>query len=125
MLKYFTRSRLLRALTACLVIAAFAQPASAAAITTRVAGRPTTVNCKRVASQQIRCTMTIKRGGAVSGTVTMRITRGKVVFARGRGRIRHGKATLTMHLLRRMPPGRYTVTMVVKLTSKTKVRRKH
>ncbi|MGN6168050.1 MAG: hypothetical protein ACTHQQ_07730 [Solirubrobacteraceae bacterium] len=72
----------------------------------------------------VRCVMTIKRGAAIKGTVTMRITRGKVVFARGHGRIQHGKATLTMRLLRRMPPGRYTVTMKVKLTTTTVVRRR-
>jgi hypothetical protein len=72
-----------------------------------------TVACKRLRHNQIRCTMTIKGGAGISGTVAMRITRGKLVVALGHGRLRRGTATLTMRVLRRMTPGLYTVTMVV------------
>ena len=72
-----------------------------------------TVACKRLRHNQIRCTMTIKGGAGISGTVAMRITRGKLVVALGHGRLSRGKATLTMRVLRRMTPALYTVTMVV------------
>jgi hypothetical protein len=49
----------------------------------------------------------------------MRITRGTLVVARGHGRIQSGKAALTMRVLHRMTPARYTVTMVVTLTTST------
>jgi hypothetical protein len=62
--------------------------------------------------------MTLKGGGGLSGTVTMRITRGKLVVALGHGRVTDGKATLTMRVLQRMTPGRYTVEMVVTLNAR-------
>ena len=113
------RSRSLRALIACLLIAALAQPASAAAVTSRLAGRQTTVKRRRVDPRHIQCAMTIRHGAAISGTVRMRITRGTLVVARGHGRIQSGTAALTMRVLHRMTPGRYTVTMVVTLTTST------
>ena len=80
-----------------------------------LSGTKATVACKRLHSNHIRCTMTIKRGAGISGTVSMRITRGKLLVAFGRGDITGGKATLTMRLLHRMTPGRYTVAMLVTL----------
>jgi hypothetical protein len=71
------------------------------------------VACKTLHKGHVRCTMTIKGGAGISGTVTMRIMRGNLLVARGAGRVRHGKATLTMRVLRRMTPGRYTVAMVL------------
>jgi hypothetical protein len=47
----------------------------------------------------------------------MRIARGKLLFARGQGRVGRGKATLTMRVLRRMTPGRYSVAMVLTITA--------
>jgi hypothetical protein len=61
--------------------------------------------------------MTIEGGSALSGTVTMHITRGTLVVALGRGRVTHGKAILTMRVLHRMTPGKYTVAMVITLNA--------
>jgi hypothetical protein len=61
--------------------------------------------------------MTLKSGSSISGTITMRVTQAGVLVASGHGRLTRGKATLTMSLRRRMTPGRYTVAMVVTLTS--------
>jgi hypothetical protein len=110
---------------ACLAIAVLSAPASAVARVARPGsalsgGRSATkakVACKRVHPSHIRCTMTLRGGAGVSGKVKMRISRGKLVVAVGRGRIMRGKATLTMHVLHRMTPGRYTVSMVVALKS--------
>jgi hypothetical protein len=66
--------------------------------------------------------MTIKRGAGISGTVKMRISRGTLLVAVGHGRVTHGKATLTMRVLHRMLPGRYTVSMVVTLKSTRSLR---
>ena len=81
-----------------------------------------TVACKRLLHNQIRCTMTIKGGAGISGTVAMRITRGKLVVALGHGRLRRGRATLTMRVLRRMTTGSYTVTMIVTINAHTVLR---
>jgi hypothetical protein len=61
--------------------------------------------------------MTLKGGAGIGGTVKMRISRGKLLVAVGHGRVTRGKATLTMRLLHRMMPARYTVSMVVTLES--------
>jgi len=63
--------------------------------------------------------MTMKGGAGISGTVSRRITRGTLPVALGRGRVTGGKATLTMHVLHRMTPGRYTVAMVVAVNTTT------
>lgn len=76
-------------------------------------GTKATVACKRLQAMHLRCTMTIKGGAGISGTLTMRITRGNLLVALGRGRVTRGKATLMMRVLHRMTPGRYTVAMVV------------
>jgi hypothetical protein len=57
--------------------------------------------------------MTIKGGAGISGAVTMRLARGTLLVALGHGRVKRGKATLTMRVLHRMTPGRYTVKMVL------------
>lgn len=118
-MSHLARSRSLRALIACVVIAVFTQPTSARAATSRLGGRQTTVKCRRVDPGHIQCTMRIRRGAATSGTVRMRITRGTLVVARGDGRIQSGNAALTMRVLHRMTPGPYTVTMVVTLITST------
>jgi len=59
--------------------------------------------------------MRLTGGGGLSGTVTMRVTRGKLVFALGHGRVTRGTAKLTMRLLHRMTSGEYTVAMVLTL----------
>jgi hypothetical protein len=73
------------------------------------------VACKRLSQNWIRCTMTLKGGATISGTVTMKIRRGRLVVALGQGRITRGTATLTMRVLHQMTPGLYTVTMVITL----------
>lgn len=57
--------------------------------------------------------MTIRGGAGISGTVRMRLARGNLLVALGQGRVTRGKATLTMRVLHRMTPGRYTVKMVL------------
>lgn len=132
---HLARSRSLPTAIACLAIAALAQPASADAQETATArfsqgsqppfsstvsgpsGTQATVACKRLRPNHIRCKMTINGGAGISGRVRMRITRCKVVVALGNGRLRRGTATLTMRVLHRMTPGRYTVAMVVTLNA--------
>jgi hypothetical protein len=115
------KSCALPTLITCLAIAILAQPASALGSTGRKTSG-TSVACKRLHAGHIRCTMTVKRGAGISGTVTMRVSRGKVVFALGHGRVVRGKATLTMRVLHKMKPGRYTVAMVIRVSA-TKVLR--
>jgi hypothetical protein len=113
---------------ACLAIAALAQPALAqpsqgsqpkrgSPASQSQGNTKANVACTRLHPNHIRCTMTIKGGAGISGTVRMRITRGKLVVALGQGRLTRGKATLTMRVLHRMTPGRYTVAMVVTLNA--------
>jgi hypothetical protein len=78
--------------------------------------------CKRVHANHLRCTMTVKGGAGISGTVRMRISRGTLLVASGRGRLSSGKATLTMRVLHRMTPGSYTVSMVVTIGATRVVR---
>jgi hypothetical protein len=66
--------------------------------------------------------MTLMGGGGLSGTVTMRVTRGKLVFALGHGRVTRGMATLTMRVLHRMTSGDYTVAMVLVLDARKVLR---
>jgi hypothetical protein len=131
-------SRALLAVIVSLAIAGLAQPASgettvyrspaarvaASQLSVISSGSPSasrtnaTAVCKMLHKGHIRCTMTIKGGAGISGTVRMRITRGNLLVARGEGRVRHGRATLTMRVLRRMTPGRYTVAMVLTIKAK-------
>jgi hypothetical protein len=98
--------------------AASAQAASA--VSQGPSGANASVSCTPLPTGQIRCMMTLKGGGGLSGTVTMRITRGKLLVALGQGRVSDGKAALTMRVLHRMTQGQYTVAMVVTLNA-TKV----
>jgi hypothetical protein len=110
------RSFAVLAVLGCFAMAAFASPALGATKppSTKPPSKTTAnVSCKKVATKTIRCTMTLKGGAGISGKVTMRITRGKVLVAVGHGRLKNGKATLTMTVLRPMTKGRYTVSMVI------------
>jgi len=115
-------SRALPIVLACLAIAVLAPPASAKAASQPSpgstgsgsrSGTNASVACKRLHAGHIRCTMTIKGGAGISGTVRMRLARGTLLVALGQGRVTRGKATLTMRVLHRMTPGRYTVKMVL------------
>ena len=106
----------------CLAVTSLAQPALGKAPTPKgsTGGQiqpktNATVACTRIGTGHVRCTMRIKGGSGISGTVTMRLTHGKTLVALGTGQIKRGKATLTMHLLRKMTPGSYTVSMVITL----------
>jgi hypothetical protein len=117
-LSYLARSRALLTVIALLAIPVLAQPASAGAVgSVSPSGTKAAVSCKKVGRNQVRCTMSIKGGAGISGTLTMRLTRGKLLVADGRGRVTRGNATLTMRLLRAMTPGRYTVTMTITVNS--------
>ena len=115
---HVARSGALLAIVACLTLAAVAGTATARP----TQGSRAKVACKRLHHNLIRCSMTLKSAAGISGTVSMRITRGTLVVALGHGRISRGKATLTMRLLRRMTPSRYTVTMVVRVNAKMVLR---
>jgi hypothetical protein len=117
-LRYLTRSAV-PMVVALLAIAAFAQPASGSTGSGSPSGTKATVACKRLQASHVRCTMTIKDGAGISGTVTMRITRGNLLMASGQGSITGGKATLIMRVLHRMTPGQYTVAMVVTVNTTT------
>jgi hypothetical protein len=107
------RSLGLLALLCCVVVAAFASPALGATKPPGASKTTANVSCKKLANKKIRCTMTLKGGAGISGQVTMRITRGKLLVAVGHGRLKNGKATLTMSVLHKMTKGRYTVSMVI------------
>jgi len=122
-------SRVLPALATCFAMAVLAPPAWGATTPPRVSpgsqgpsGTKATVACQKPRNHKIRCTMAIKRGASINGTVSMRITRGSLVVAVGHGRIAHGKATLTMRVFHRMTPGKYNVAMTVKIKTTTVMR---
>ena len=113
---------------ACLSLGALALPASGEAKTGAGAGstpgmgggRPSSsrnakVACTPIHSRHLRCTMTIKGGSGISGTVTMRVSRAGVLFASGRGHVASGSAVVTMRVLHPMKPAAYTVKMVIRV----------
>ena len=120
-MRLLPRSFMLPIVIACFGIAVLAPPALAQQGPSHPATKAK-VACKKLHAKHLRCTMTIKRGAGINGTVKMFVRRGKLLVARGHGRVKRGKATLTMRLLHRMPPGRYNVTMVVTLHSKKVLR---
>lgn len=114
----FRSRRASAAAVACLAIGPLAGAASANAasgIGLSPSATNAMVSCARLDPAHVRCAMTVKGGSGLSGTVTMRIMRGRLVVALGYGRVTRGEATLTMRVLHRMTPGRYTVAMVVTL----------
>ena len=117
-MSHLFRRRALPAAVACLAIGVLAGPASVEAVPAGSQSPPGTnaaVSCTRLDPGHIRCVMRLTGGGGLSGTVTMRVTRGKLVFALGHGRVTRGTAKLTMRLLHRMTSGEYTVAMVLTL----------
>ena len=114
------------AVAAAVAVVALPQPALASAAAPAVTpSKPTTkarAACGRPHNKRIRCTMTLKQGAGISGSLTMRITQSRRVVATGHGVIRHGRATLTMKLRRKMTRGRYTVSMVLTLRARMVLR---
>jgi hypothetical protein len=124
-MKHIAVSHAKQTVMACCVIGALALPAPVAASAVRMkpaSGTKMNAACKRLHSNHLRCTMSIKGGARINGTVTMRITRGTLLVASGRGRLSGGKATLTMRVLHRMTAGSYTVSMVVTIGATMVVR---
>jgi hypothetical protein len=80
------------------------------------------VACTVIHTRHIRCSMTIKGGSGLSGSVTMRVSRAGVLVAFGHGRVTDGRAALTMRILHKMPRAAYTVKMMIQLSA-TKVLR--
>ena len=83
------------------------------------AGRPpapgkTHISCKLTGKSQnlVRCAIAFANVKA-SGTARVRITRGGHVVAFGQGKVRNGKATVTMPELRRVSNGAWQVTLVL------------
>src|SRR5262249_34560867 len=126
--RHLARTRILPALAACVALGlahptpGLTQPSSPSRSSQSSSGTKATVACRRLSAKHIRCTMALKGGAAISGTVSMRISRGKQLIAVGQGRVTRGKATLTMHLLSPMTRGGYTVAMVVTLKARMVLR---
>jgi hypothetical protein len=85
------------------------------------------VRCKLVHhGKRIRCTVTFPKHHSTRGRLTMRIARGGHVAALGRGRVNHGRATVTMREIRRLRRGAWTITLVLsqphKAASTTKMK---
>lgn len=104
------------------LVAAAAAAAPALAAGANTPATKATVACRRLPPNHVRCAMTMRGGAGISGTVRMRITRGSLLVALGQGRLTLGRATLTMRLLHRMTPGRYSVAMVVTINATTVLR---
>lgn len=74
----------------------------------------TGISCKLTGKRHnlIRCAITFANTRA-DGTVRVRITRGGHVVGLGQGEVKDGKATVTMHELRRVSTGGWRVTLVL------------
>lgn len=62
---------------------------------------------------EIRCTVGFPQLPAPTGTVGIRVTRAGNVIALGHGRLRKGKATITMRMLRQVSTGAWRITLVL------------
>jgi hypothetical protein len=62
---------------------------------------------------EIRCTVGFPQLPAPAGTVRIRVTRVGNVIALGHGRLRQGKATITMRMLRQVSKGAWRITLVL------------
>jgi hypothetical protein len=71
------------------------------------------VRCVLERHRKVKCTVTFSKAKKTSGTVRMIVARGKHPVALGHGRVRHGKAAVTMRERRRVVRGRWTVTVVL------------
>jgi hypothetical protein len=62
---------------------------------------------------RIRCRVSFPGGGLINGTVRLRLTRGGVVVGLGHARVRRGRATVTMKVLRHVSSGAWLATVVL------------
>ena len=78
-------------------------------------GPKATVSCKLAGAKHrlIACKIVFPQLPAPNGTVRVRITRGGTIVALGHGRVRHGKAKVTMRRLRVVHSGAWRVTLVL------------
>jgi hypothetical protein len=71
------------------------------------------VKCKPGDHRSITCAVRFGKAKKLNGTVRMRIASGTRVIALGHGRVRHGKATVSLHVRRSVPRGKLTITVVL------------
>jgi hypothetical protein len=71
------------------------------------------VACSVVAGPSIRCSVSFPGGHQIHGTLRIRLTRGGSVVALGHGRVRRGRATVTMRELRPAGAGSWVATLVL------------
>jgi len=73
-------------------------------------GHSAKVTCK-VKGRHIRCTVKVKK--STHASVRAMLSRGSRIAAIGHGRIRHGRATLTLRTIGRVRRGRARITLVI------------
>jgi len=71
------------------------------------------VTCRLVGGPGIRCAVRFPSGAQTKGTLGIRVTRGASVVGLGHGRVRKGKATITMHELQQVSTGAWRATLVL------------
>lgn len=76
-------------------------------------GPRATVSCRLARGGRIACRVAFPQLPAPNGTVRIRITRGGIVVALGHGRVRNGKASITMRRLNVVPSGAWRITLVL------------
>jgi hypothetical protein len=81
----------------------------------RASGPRARVSCRLAGRlrRQIACNVSFPELPAPNGTVRVRITRGGTVVALGHGRVRNGKATVTMRRLNVVTGGAWRITLVL------------
>lgn len=82
------------------------------------------VTCKPAKHHKITCTVRFLAAKNIKGTLRMRVARGRHLVALGHARVRHSRAKVTMHALRRVKRGRLTVTIVLSRPHKATATRK-
>jgi hypothetical protein len=73
------------------------------------------VKCKVVKNHKIKCTVTYSK--SKKGTVRVAVHHGGKLVALGHAKLAHGRATLTMHVLRDPKRGAWRITIVLSQTS--------
>lgn len=71
------------------------------------------VTCTLVTHNNIKCTVTFPKSMRTKGKLQVRIARGARVAALGHVRVNRGKATVTMHAVRHLTHGAWTITLVL------------
>ena len=80
------------------------------------AGPTPKVTCELLKHHQIECTVMFPNARDKKGTLRVRLSRGGHLVALGRGRVVHGRTTLTMRELRARTRGAWDITVVFSKT---------